>query len=289
MKDLKNLFLILLGNSIYGLAIAIFILPNNMITGGTTGLAITVQHYLGLPIHIFVLIFNAVMFLLGALILGKKFAFTTLVSTFYYPIILGIFQKIPMLDHITDDKMLSTVCGGLMIGFGIGIVIRAGASTGGMDIPPLIMNKKFGLPVSVMLYVFDFTILALQMMFANKEEIIYGILLVMIYTVMLDKVLLMGTTKTQVSIVTSHYEELNRCIQERLDRGTTLLYAQTGYLRQEEKMIITVVSNRELMRLNQLVQEIDPNAFMIIGHVNEVKGRGFTEKKVYQEEKRLPN
>ncbi len=171
-----------------------------------------------------------------------------------------------------------------MIGMGIGIVIRCGASTGGMDIPPLVLNKKFGLPVSVMLYVFDFIILISQMLFTNKEEIVYGILLVLIYTVILDKVLLMGSTRTKVEIMTEKYEELNRLIQERLDRGTTLVYTQTGYLKNDQPMILTVVSNRELMRLNQLVQEIDPHAFMIIGNVNEVRGRGFSQQKVYKKE-----
>ena len=276
--------MILLGNTIYALAIVMFILPNNMITGGTTGLGIAIHHYLGLPIHIFVFIFNTLMFLLGAVVLGTKFALTTLVSTFYYPIILGVFEQIPSLQSITDDKMLSTICGGLMIGMAIGIVIRCGASTGGMDIPPLVLNKKFGLPVSVMLYVFDFMILILQMLFTNKEEIVYGILLVLIYTVILDKVLLMGSTRTKVEIMSKKYEELNRLIQERLDRGTTLVYTQTGYLKENQPMILTVVSNRELMRLNQLVQEVDPYAFMIIGNVNEVRGRGFSQQKVYKKE-----
>ena len=224
------------------------------------------------------------MFLLGAAVLGMKFALTTLVSTFYYPVILGVLEQIPALQNVTDDKMLSTICGGLMIGMGIGIVIRCGASTGGMDIPPLVLNKKFGLPVSVMLYVFDFMILISQMLFTNKEEIVYGILLVLIYTVILDKVLLMGSTRTKVEIMTEKYEELNRLIQERLDRGTTLVYTQTGYLKNDQPMILTVVSNRELMRLNQLVQEIDPHAFMIIGNVSEVRGRGFSQQKVYKKE-----
>lgn len=284
LSNLKNLFLILLGNTIYALAIVVFILPNEMIIGGTTGLGITMEHFFGLPISSFVLGFNAVMFVIGALVLGSKFAVTTLVSTFYYPVILGVFQRIPQLGGATEDKMLAAVCGGLMIGFGIGIVIRAGASTGGMDIPPLVLNKKMGLSVSVMLYVFDFVILVSQMLFSDTEQILYGILLVLIYTVMLDKVLLMGTSKTQVKIISKKYEELNHLIQEKLDRGSTLIHTQTGYLKREQPMILTVVSNRELARLNQIVQDTDPNAFMIVGHVNEVRGRGFSSQKVYKNE-----
>ena len=143
MSNMKNLCLILFGNTVYALAIVMFILPNDIITGGTTGLGIAVNHYFGLQIHTFVLIFNTLMFLLGAAVLGMKFALTTLVSTFYYPIILGILENVPVLQNVTDDKMLSTICGGLMIGLGIGVVIRCGASTGGMDIPPLVRNSGF--------------------------------------------------------------------------------------------------------------------------------------------------
>lgn len=281
-SKIKNLCLIFLGNTVYALGIAVFLLPNNLITGGTTGLGITVHHYLGLPISSFILIFNILMFLLGATMLGKAFALTTLVSSFYYPIIFGIFENISVLSTVTNDKMLATVCGGLMIGFGIGIVIRAGASTGGMDIPPLVLNKKFGIPISVMLYLFDLVILLLQMTFSDKESIVYGILLVFIYTITLDKILLMGTTKTQVKIITQKYEEINHLIQTKLDRGSTLVYTQTGYLRNNQPMILTVVSNRELMRLNQIIQEVDSTAFMIVSHVNEVKGRGFSLTKEYK-------
>lgn len=288
-SDWKNLGLILLGNTIYAIAIVAFILPSNIIAGGTTGLGLVMGHYFNLPLHIFVFIFNAIMFVLGALVLGKKFALTTLVSSFYYPVILGVLEKISYFENITDDRMLSTICGGLMIGFGIGIVIRAGASTGGMDIPPLVLNKKFGFSVSAMLYMFDFTILVLQMVFSDKEAIVYGILLVVIYTVMLDKVLLMGSMKTQVSIISEKADELNTIIHEKLDRGSTLVYIQGGYMKKDQKMILTVVSNRELAKLNQMVLDLDPNAFMIIGHVNEVKGRGFTIQKIYEKRNKALN
>lgn len=282
LSKMKNIFFVFLGNTIYALGITMFILPNQMITGGTTGLALSFHHYFQIPISAFVFCFNAVMFIVGAFILGKRFALTTLISTFYYPIILGVFQKIPILEQVTNDRMLSTICGGIMIGFAIGIVIRAGASTGGMDIPPLVLNKKFGLPVSAMLYIFDFTILILQMLFSDSEQIVYGILLVLIYSVVLDKILFMGTAQTQVKIISEKYEEINREILKRLDRGTTFIHAQTGYMQNEQPIILTVISNRELVKLNQLVMEEDPKAFMVISHVNEVRGRGFSAKKIYK-------
>ena len=285
IRFLKTLPWILLGNTVYALGIVMFVLPSGLITGGTTGLALTAEHFLHIPVSVFLFLMNLCMFLLGAAVLGMKFALTTLVSSFYYPIILGIFQKIPALSNLTREPMLAAVFGGLMIGFGIGSVIRAGASTGGMDIPPLILKKKFGLPVSVMLYVFDVTILVLQMFFSDKEQILYGILLVMIYTVVLDKVLLIGTSQTQVKIISRKYMEINEKIIHELDRGSTLIHATTGFMKQEQPMVMTVISNRELGTLNRLVMETDPQAFMIVGNVNEVKGRGFTQEKVYREEK----
>ena len=281
-KILLNLAMILLGNTIYALAVTMFILPGGLITGGTTGLALFFFHQFGLPVTAFVSVFNVVMFLLGLWVLGKKFALTTLVSTFFYPLVLGIFQQIPVLTQFTHDRMLCAVYAGLMIGFAIGIVIRAGASTGGMDIPPLVLNKKLGLSVSVTMYGFDFTILLLQILFSDREQILYGILLVLIYTLVLDKVLLLGQSRTQVKIVSEKYEQIAQQIMRQLDRGTTLLHAQTGYCRQQIPMILSVVSNRELPRLTRLVTEIDPDAFLVISPVKEVRGRGFSLNKVYR-------
>ena len=267
---------VLIGNTIYSCGIAAFVLPNDLITGGTTGIALILEHYFGLPIGLSVAIFNIVMFILAILILGKSFALTALISTFYFPWILSQFQKVQFIQNMTDDFLLGSIFAGLMLGLGVGLVIRAGASTGGMDIPPLILNKKFGLPVSIGLYVFDFTILIIQMSFRDKERILYGILLVLIYSTLVDKVRLMGKTQMQVKIISDHYEEINKVIQEKLDRGSTFFKTESGYLRKDSFAIMTVVSSRELPKLNELVLEIDKQAFIVINQVNEVMGRGFT-------------
>jgi len=282
ISNLKNIMFILLGNTIYAMAVVMFILPNNLITGGSTGLALLFFNQFGLPINMFVSIFNIAMFGLGGLVLGRKFILTTLISTFYYPLILTVLQQIPQLQNITSDYMLSAIYAGIMIGFGIGIVIKAGASTGGMDIPPLVLNKKFGLPVSLSMYVFDFTILMSQMLFANKEQVLYGILLVFIYTTVLDKVLMFGESKTQVKIISEKYDEINKLILEELDRGSTLVHGETGYYRNERMVILSVISNRELSKLNQLVLSTDPDAFMIVNRISEVSGRGFSLDKIHR-------
>ncbi|UWG96651.1 YitT family protein [Dehalobacter sp. DCM] len=277
-----NIGLILLGNTLYALAVTAFILPAGLITGGTTGLALLFYHQLAVPIALTVSVFNVAMFILGGAVLGRSFALNTLISTFYFPFILGVLQQFPSLQTLTSDPLLSAIYAGMMIGFSLGLVIKAGASTGGMDIPPLVLNNKIGIPVSFSLYAFDFVILLSQMFFANKEQVLYGILLVLIYSVVLDKVLIFGQSRTQVKIVSTKYEEINQAIIQHLDRGSTLIEAETGYRRNESFVVLTVVSNRELPKLNQLVLAIDPDAFMVINRVNEVKGHGFTLDKSYK-------
>ena len=281
MKNINKMGIILLGNTIYALAVVLFILPNGLITGGTTGLALLFQHQFGVPVSQFVGAFNILMFIIGAIILGKSFALTTMISTFYYPFILGVLERLVGGRSITEDAMLATLFAGLLIGVGIGMVIRAGASTGGMDIPPLVLNKKFKLSVSGTMSALDCMILLSQMLFANSEKILYGILLVLLYTTVLDKVLLLGKSQMQIKIMSEQCEVISEQIRQKLDRGTTLLYSEGGHTRKKSYAILTVVSNRELTKVNDLVMSLDPNAFMIINQVNEVHGRGFNLHKEY--------
>lgn len=285
MKDIKNIIGILIGNTIYALAVTMFILPNNLITGGTTGIAMFLNATIGIPISLFVYIFNIVMFLLGWFVLGKKFALTTLISSFYYPFILGIFEKIFKNETMSNDTLLCVIFAGLMIGLAIGIVIRCGASTGGMDIPPLILNKKLAIPISVSMYGFDFIILLGQMIIRKREMVFYGILLVLIYTIILDKVLVIGKSQIQVKIISSKYNQINEMIINKLDRGSTLIHSETGFMHNHYPIVLTVVNNRELSLLNNYVYAIDSDAFMIINKVNEVRGKGFSSEKRYENKK----
>lgn len=280
-QGIKNVIGVLIGNTIYALAVILFIVPNGLITGGSTGLAIASQHVFGIPMILFVYVFNLLMFVLGYFVLGKVFALTTLISTLYYPFILSVFEKTLGYVQMTSDPLLAALLGGVMIGSAIGIVIKCNASTGGMDIPPLVLNKKFAIPVSVSMYAFDFFILLMQIFYTNREMVLYGIVLVCTYTIVLDKVLVIGKAQTEVMIVSKEYEKINDAIIHQLDRGTTMLKSISGYMKNEYPVVMTVISHRELPRLNELVLGIDDHAFMIVSKVNEVRGRGFTFKKEY--------
>ncbi len=285
MKKLATVLMIILGNATYALAVKLFVLPMGLITGGTTGIALTANRYLGIPISGFVLFFNVLMLLVGLAILGKKFAMTTIISSFAYPAALQMFDYLLGDVILTEDLWLCTVFAGLGVGVGLGIVIRLGASTGGMDIPPLVLNHYFKIPVSTSLYVFDCLILLSQAFYSSIDRLLYGIVMVLIYSFVLDKLLLMGTTRTEVKVVSRHYGEIREAILSGIDRGVTLLSAEGGFMGEETRMIFSVVSNRELPKLEKLIHEVDPDSFMVVSRVSEVRGRGFTEKKEYRERK----
>ena len=281
-KLIKQVSIIIVGLTIYAFGLAVFVLPTDMIAAGTTGMALLAQRLWGIPISTFVAVFNVLMFGLGFIELGKTFALTTLVATFYYPVILDVAIAVVGDMVITQDPMLCAIFSGIIIGFSLGIVIKAGASTGGMDIPPLVLKKRFGIPVSASMYFFDAVILVGQMPFGDKERILYALIMVMVYTMVLDKVLMMGSKQIQVKIFSAKYEEISRAIQEKMDRGTTLLNMEGGHSRQKSMAILSIVSGRELSKINDIVMEIDENAFMIVNQVGEVRGRGFTMTKKYE-------
>lgn len=284
MNGAAKLGMIVFGNFLYALAVTLFIVPNQLITGGTTGLALFFNRMAGIPISAFVSVFNITMFLLGAWVLGKQFAVTTVLSTLVYPLLLGLLEGAGVAGFVMEERLVAVLYAGLLIGAGIGVVMRAGASTGGMDIPALILKKKRNINVSATIYLCDCVILALQMMSSDAYAILYGILLILVYTLVLDKVLMLGGARMQVKIVSREYDTINRLLAEKIDCGTSLLHMETGYLHQEQNLVLAVISNRDLPRVNQLVLGVDPEAFIIVSQINEVRGRGFTLNKVYRGE-----
>lgn len=284
-EKIRSLFLVLIGNFLYALTVQLFLTPSGIITGGGTGIAIFINRVTGLPISVFVFILNSVMLVIGWAVLGRKFALTTVISTFALPLSLRLCEM--MLDGVclTDDLMLSAVFAGLGIGVSLGIVIRQGASTGGMDIPPLVLHKLWNIPVSSSMMVFDILILLLQAGVSGSQLLLYGIVNVLLYTASLDRILLMGTSRIEVKIISAQCEEICAAILTQVDRGVTMLKASGGFTRRSSDVVLTVIGGRELPRVEKAVHAIDPDAFIIVSSANEVRGRGFTMQKRYMEKK----
>lgn len=280
-KILKTALIVVLGNFAYALAIAFFIEPSGLITGGGTGIALFFHHMFGFRTAYVVFIINTTLFLVGWKIMGRRFAANTLLSTFCMPIELHICETLASNFNLVDDIFLCTVFGGLILGASLGIVIRTGASTGGMDIPPIVINKYTGIPISSIMWLCDILILCLQAVFTDKTLVLYGIILVILYTITLDRTLLLGKARTQIKVVSKKSDEIRRTILQDIDRGVTVMYGRTGYLGKDTEIMLSIVTLRELARAEKLVHEIDPEAFIIVSRVSEVRGRGFTEQKKY--------
>ena len=256
-KTIKTILGVLVGNLVLSFAVAAFTVPNGIIMGGATGIGLTISHYFPVNLSLIILAINAVLFVLGAVFLGKKFALTTIISSFIYPIFLSMAQSIP----------------------GIGLVVRVGASTGGTDILALVLHKWFHVPVAVFLYIVDFSVLGLQMLFSDSEQILYGILNLFLSTVVLNRVMLLGKSQIQLFIISDKYREIRQKVLTDIDAGVTMVDIETGYGEQKQQGVLCVIHSRKLYSVKEAIQEIDPKAFITITQINEVRGRGFTMEK----------
>ena len=277
----RNWASILFGNALYSLAVALFLEPSGLITGGATGIALAIGRLTGLPVSGLLLFINLAMLVWGWAVLGRAFALNTLASSVLSPAFLGLFEGLLAGRVLTEDIFLCTVFAGLGIGVSLGIVIRSGASTGGLDIPPLVLNKWFKLPVSATMLAFDIMVLLMQAVFSPMPQVLYGIVMVLIHTVVMDKMLMMGASRTEVKIISSQSDTICAAILEQLDRGVTILHGEGGYTHESSAVLLSIVSNRELPRLEKLAHSIDPTCFLIVSHVTEVSGRGFSLDKDY--------
>ena len=279
---LRNSAAIVCGNALYSLSVAAFLEPAGLITGGATGIALAVGRLTGLSVSGFLLFFNLAMLAWGWLVLGRAFALNTLASSILSPIFLALWERLLAGRGLTDDIVLCTIFSGLGIGAALAIVIRAGASTGGMDIPPLVLQKWFHWPVSVTMMVFDVAIVLGQIPFSPLPQVLYGIVMILTHTIVMDKMLMMGESRTEVKLISERSEELCEAILSQLDRGVTILNGAGGYTHEPAAVLLSVVSNRELPKLERLVHDIDPACFLIVTRVTEVSGRGFSLDKKYQ-------
>ena len=279
-----SLLLVLLGNIAYTFTVKLFLLPANLISCGTTGIALVVNRLTGVELSSFIFFFNIGMLCLGWAVLGRQFALTTVFSSVFYPVALEVLNRLMGDVFITENLLLNTIFAGLGLGLSLGMVIRGGASTGGMDIPPLVLKKLLHIPVSASLWTFDFCILLGQMFYHSLEDLLYGILLIMTVSTFLNKVLLLGTSRTEVKIVSQKATRIRDAILSEVDRGVTMLHGEGGYLHRDTEVILSVVSNHEMPKIERLARDIDPECFMIVSRVTEVWGRGFSVGKHYKRE-----
>lgn len=268
---------VLFGTFCIAAAIAYFIMPAGMVSGGVTGWALALHHFFGLPVSLGVSIFNLALFLLGFLAFGRSFALNTLVASAAYPLFLAVTEGAARRTGTpTEDIFLCMVFGGILFGLGAGMILRQGASSGGTDILALVVHKKWGVSLSVTLYALDALSVCTQCAFSSAEQVLYGLVFIFLYTLVIERIMMQGKSSLRLEVISQQWEEINRLILHQFDKGSTLLPIEGGYTGEQRRAVQTVVHQRDLFRLKEAILAVDPCAFIVISQVKEVNGRGFT-------------
>ena len=274
-KYLKEFSLIALGNFILAVAVSLFILPNDILSGGVAGIAILIQPFVPLDPELIISILNTLLFIVGFIFLGKRFAITTFLSTLIYPFFIMILPKV--LSPISIDPILAAIYGGLLGGLGIGIVVRQGASTGGMDIPPLICQKHFNFDLSKCVMVTDGLTVLFGLWIYGIEAVLIGLVSVYVTGQAISKAITFGAKNAKsIEIISEQNEAISNDIHIEMNRGTTFLEAKGGYTGINRPVLLVVIADSEYQTLTKIIKRHDENAFLIVQDVQEVHGEGFS-------------
>ena len=275
-KGFLNIILVLVGTFLLALSVEYFVIPFSLLTGGVAGIAVAVEPFFHINETLFVNIAMIVLLIIGWVFLGKEFGEKTVLSSLAYPVFTTFLSKYPMEMNI--DPILAAVYAGLLAGLGIGIVMRTGASTGGMDIPPLVLHKLTGIKIATLVVIVDALTVALGLVAYGLSEVLIGLVSVYISGKAIDRVLSSGsgTVAKSVQIISDNYEEMRTRIDEVLNRGATIVNVQGGFTKDDKVMLLCVVSQSQYTRLLEIIREVDDKAFVITTDAVDMHGEGFT-------------
>ena len=283
LKQSKMMLSILLGNAMLAFAICAFVVPNNIMLGGSNGIALAIQQFLPIRLSIIAAALNIALFLLGLIFMGWKFAATSLLSTILYPIILAVFESLPISTLFNENIVISALFCGVLCGGGIGLVLRAGGSTGGMDIPPCILNKYKGIPVGTSLMVFDTLVVLIQVLIQGTEGLLLSLVVIIVISYTVNKVILWGDKKVQILIISPQAQQIRQQILAGLDCGVTMLNVESGYEGCPQQAILSVVYAAKYPLIRDLALSIDKHAFIVASDVTNVNGKGYTLSRITEE------
>lgn len=273
---------VIIGNLIVAFGVTFFILPSDILTGGTAGIAVALQPIFHLPPTIVINGLTIALFIAGSICLGKAFFLKTVVSTIVYPLFISMLDAHFSGLIITENQLLASIYAGVCVGVGIGLVYRVDGSTGGMDIPPLIIHKYTRIPLSMLVIFFDGSVVLLGAIVYGIEASMIGLVSVFVSGQVINKVLTFGSEASKtLFIISPKWEDIRQVINHELDRGVTLVPALGGYAKEERMMLMTVVKQKQYASLQRLILTIDPQAFFVVNDANEVGGFGFTLNKRY--------
>lgn len=271
---IKKLFFIFLGNLLCSIAFNGFFIPSKLLSGGVGGMAILAQYLTDISSGIFVFLINIPIFIVGAKKLDKEFIFYAFISMFVLSFLLTTTADIHEY-FLVDDILLAAIFGGILNGIGMGLMFRNRTCQGGLDIIAAILKRKYNLNIGTGLMMVNTIIISLSSILLGYQSAMYTIISMYIAYQVLDKVQIGFNVKKNVVIVSDKHEELAIAIIDKLSRGVTFLKGMGAFTRENKNVLYCIVTSKQVAKIKDIVDEIDPGAFLIVNDVVEVKGRGF--------------
>lgn len=272
LKYLKEYLIITLGCFFYAVSINYFFISHHLAEGGVAGICLILYYLFKLPVGIMYFVINIPLLIMGWRLVGRDFLFKTLYGTSCLSFLITLTQdwKGP-----TDDIMLGSIYGGVLIGIGLGLIFMVNGSTGGTDIIARILNRHFDIPMGRTMLILDVVILSIATIFFGKEIVMYTLISMTIVSKAIDYFQDGHTKSKGITIISTKSEEIKNQIMDKIGRGTTIIKGEGGYTGKEIDLLFCVVSKFEVIKVKNIVKEIDAFAFLTISDVSEVLGEGF--------------
>ena len=281
MNTLDDYVVITIGVLFYTFAWADMLIPNGIASGGLTGACTIINFATGIPVYLSYIVVNGLLIIAGSIILGKGFGFKTLYAIGLSTLGLDFFAGMEFLHVFFDNKLLLVIVAAIIESIGITCILARGGSTGGTDIVALIVNKFWPVSLGKVFLAVDVFIIASILLIPGKtvEDMVYGDVAMVIFSVFVDWVLLGRNSTWQIMVFSNKYKEIADTVIHDLNRGVTALDAQGWYSGESKKVLLIMVRKPELHTITKTVKEIDPSAFVTVSSASTVYGEGFDEMK----------
>ncbi len=277
---------ITLGALIVCLGFNLFIIPAHLLTGGISGIALIIYYLTGLPVGMQNIVYNLPILYLAYRVFGRLYAWDTIVGTVVLSIILDATHF--LVDwNITQDGMLNAIFGGVMAGIGFGIIFRANANTGGLDVVGAVVKKFYSVDMGTVIFLMNFIIVMSSAWMFNIDEALYTLVSIYVTAELTNRVAAGLNREKSIFIVSPAAEQICQDIMENVHRGVTYLEGKGGFAHEHKDVLFIVVRLTQVSRVKAIVDHYDRQAFMIVSDTSEVSGKGFTlECESYQDARR---
>jgi len=278
LRIAQKYLLLFIGSVIAAIGLEIFLVPNNIIDGGIVGISIMVSHVTGLPLSLFLVLLNIPFLYLGYVQIGKTFAISTLFSIISLSYWVSVFHPIP---GLTNDLFLAAIFGGIIIGVGVGLIIRYGGSLDGTEIVAILLDKRTSFSVGEIIMFFNLFILTSAGLVFSWDKAMYSLVAYYVAFKVIDIVIEGLDESKAVLIVSDKPDEITETLMARLGRGVTVLQGQGGYTKERKDVLYCVITRLEMAKLKSIIDEIDEGAFVTFNDVHEVMGGRFKKKAIH--------